>query len=431
MFFYLAIDIGASSGRHIIGYMDSGEIKTVEVYRFKNGVFENNGHLFWNLESLLKEVKTGIKIALEKYPKIESLAIDTWGVDYILMKNDTIIGKPYAYRDSRTENTIPKVHDIIPFEELYNRTGIAFNTFNTIYQLYDDKEKGLLDEATDFLHIPEYLNYCLTGVKMKEYTMASTTGLINVNTKDYDSEIIEKLGFNKEIFKELHEGGDFVGNFKEEIVKELGGNIPVKLCLSHDTASAVYAIDYDCPYISSGTWSLLGVKEKYAHTDLNSMKCNFTNEGGINRTFRYLKNIMGMWVVNNISKENGITPIEFRANVANSTYKYTFDINSKELLAPKNMTEAVKAELKKVNAPEPRDLNDLANSVLLSLAKSYAESIKEIETNIQRKSESIVIVGGGAHNTILNKYTEELSGKKVISLPIEATAIGNLKIQMR
>ena len=431
MFFYLAIDIGASSGRHIIGYKESGEIKTVEIYRFKNGVFENNGHLFWNLESLLTEVKAGIKIALEKYPQIESMAIDTWGVDYILMKNDEIISKAYAYRDNRTEKTIPKVHNIVPFEELYSRTGIAFNTFNTIYQLYDDKENGLLDEATDFLHIPEYLNYALTGVKMKEYTMASTTGLINARTKEYDYELINKLGFNKEIFKELHEGGDFVGNFKEEIVKELGGNIPVKLCLSHDTASAFYAVDYDCPYISSGTWSLLGVKEKDAHTDYNSMKCNFTNEGGINRTFRYLKNIMGMWVVNNISKENNISPIEFRANVLSSSYKYTFDINSKELLAPANMTEACKNELRKVGAPVPETLNDLANSVLLSLAKSYASSIEEIESNIKRVSDSIVIVGGGAHNTILNKYTEELSGKKVISLPIEATAIGNLKIQMR
>lgn len=431
MFFYLAIDIGASSGRHIIGYMESGEIKTVEIYRFINGVFRDNGHLFWNLDNLLCEVKAGIKKALKEYPRIESMAIDTWGVDYILMKNDTIIGKPYAYRDSRTDSTIPKVHSIIPFEELYKRTGIAFNTFNTIYQLYDDKEKGLLDEATDFLHIPEYLNYCLTGIKMKEYTMASTTGLINASTKEYDDYLVDKLGYNKKLFKELHEGGELVGSFKDEIVNELGGNIPVKLCLSHDTASAFYAVDYDCPYISSGTWSLLGVKEDVAHTDINSMNANFTNEGGLNRTFRYLKNIMGMWVVNNISKENGITPIEFRKNVLSSNYKYTFDINSKELLAPSNMTEAVKCELRKVGAPMPKDLNDLANSVLLSLAKSYKESIEEIERNINRKCDSIVIVGGGAHNTILNQYTEMLSGKRIISLPIEATAIGNLKIQMR
>ena len=430
MKFYLAIDIGASSGRHIIGYKENGEIKTIEVYRFKNDVKRINDHLFWDIDYLVNEVKNGIKVALSKYNKIESMAIDTWGVDYILLNGDNVIGLPYAYRDDRTLSIIDKVHSIIPFEELYSRTGIALNTFNTIYQLYDDKEKGLLDKATDFLHIPEYINYVLTGKKMKEYTMASTTGLINVNTKDYDKEIISKLGFNQNIFKPLHQGGELVGNFKKEIALEVNGNIPVKLCLSHDTASAVYAIDYDAPYISSGTWSLLGVKEIVAHTDELSRINNFTNEGGYNKTFRYLKNIMGMWVINNIAKENGSSPIELKDLAYTSNYNVTFNINDKLLLSPVNMTEAVKTVIRCENKEEPKELKDLARSVLLSLALEYSNSVNEIEKNIGKKSDKIVIVGGGAKNELLNKFTEEYSNKKVIALPIEATAIGNLKIQM-
>ncbi len=430
MKYYLAIDIGASSGRHIVGWKENGEIKTQETYRFKNGVNEIEGHLMWDMPHLYQEVKNGIKESLKLFPNIESLAIDTWGVDYVLLNGDEVVGKTYAYRDERTNATIPMVHGIIPFEELYSKTGIAFNTFNTIYQLYDDKLNGLLNKATDFLHIPEYLNYLLTGKKMKEYTMASSTGMINAETKEYDETIIEKLGYNKAIFKELHEGGELVGTFKKEIIDEVGGDIKVRLCLSHDTASAVYAIDEDCPYISSGTWSLLGVKEKVPHTDENSRKCNFTNEGGLNRTFRYLKNIMGMWIINNVANENCSNPALMAKLAATSEYDGSFDVNAPSLLAPKNMTEAVERELVKLGYAKPNNLADLTKAILVSLAKSYAASVDEIENNIGRKSDAIVIVGGGAKNKLLNELTEEYSGKKVIALPIEATAIGNLKIQI-
>ena len=430
MKYYLAIDIGASSGRHIVGYMENNNIQTIETYRFKNGVIRKNDHLFWDIDYLVKEVKNGIKESLKRFKTIESLAIDTWGVDYILLNNDNVIGLPYAYRDERTLSVLDEVHSIMPFKELYSRTGIANNSFNTIYQLFVDKKNGLLDKATDFLHIPEYINYCLTGVKMKEYTMASTTGLINVDTKEYDLDIINKLGFNKKLFKELHEGGETVGYFKDEVANEVGGNIKVKLCFSHDTASAVYAVNTNDPYISSGTWSLLGVVDNKAHTDDYSRENNFTNEGGVNRTFRYLKNIMGMWIINNIANENNSNPVELKDLAYKSDYNVTFNVNDSELLSPVNMTEAVKNVINKEGNIAPIELKDLARSVLLSLAKEYASSIKTIEKTTGKTYDSITIVGGGAKNELLNKFTEDFSGKKVIALPIEATAIGNLKIQM-
>ena len=260
--------------------------------------------------------------------------------------------------------------------------------------------------------------------------MASTTGLINVDTKEFDLNIIDRLGLNRKLFTRLYEGGDTVGYFKDEIKKEVGGDILVKLCFTHDTASAVYAIDYDSPYISSGTWSLLGIKDSIAHTDKISMENHFTNEGGYKRTFRYLKNIMGMWIVNNIAKENNSSPVELKNLAYDSKYDVTFNVNDQRLLAPINMSEAVKEVIVSEGNNPPEELKDLSRSVLLSLAKEYAKSIDEIESNLNKKYDSIVIVGGGAKNELLNKFTEDYSKKKVIALPIEATAIGNLKIQM-
>ena len=272
--YYLAIDLGASSGRHIIGKNVNGEIVMEEVHRFKNGVKEENGHLVWDIDNLYSEIIAGLKIAFSKYPNIESLAIDSWGVDYALIKGDETVLPIYAYRDSRTEEPIKIVHEIFSENKLFEKTGIAYQPYNTIYQLYSDKMMGRLDGVTDFLHIPEYLNFLLTGKKKKEYTMASTTGLVNATTRQFDSEIISALGLNKQLFPELLEGGEIVGDLKEEIQKEVGGNLKVKLCLSHDTASAFFTAktlgDENSVYISSGTWSLLGTHESVLHNDVKS-----------------------------------------------------------------------------------------------------------------------------------------------------------------
>ncbi|MDE5593794.1 MAG: rhamnulokinase, partial [Clostridiales bacterium] len=330
--YYLAIDIGASSGRHIVGWRENNKIETDEVYRFGNGVARQNGRLVWDISALARNVIDGIKAAFKKYPKIQSLAIDTWGVDYVLMYYNMAVSPCNSYRDNRTESVINNVHSIIPFDELYSRTGIQFQPFNTIYQLYDDLKKGHLDTVTGFLMIPEYLNYILTGMKMHEYTNATTTGLVNAKKREYDGEIIKRLGLPENLFTDLHAPGTRVGKLKPEIEKYVGGNLDVMLCASHDTASAVEGIPMtgNAVYISSGTWSLLGVKAENAITDENSRKANYSNEGGVGY-IRYQKNIMGMWVVNRLRDElcHDKPWNEITQEASESSFTEWVDINDK------------------------------------------------------------------------------------------------------
>ncbi len=433
MNYYLAIDIGASSGRHIVGWEENGEIKTDEVFRFPNGVKEENGHLVWDVQSLFQNVKAGIKEAFKKYPEIESLAIDTWGCDYVLMQGEKEILPCYAYRDHRTEAVIEKAHALIPFEELYERTGIQFQPFNTLYQLYDDLRGGRLKRATDFLMIPEYLMYKLTGVKSKEYTNATTTGLVNVKTKEYDQEIISKLGLPERLFPKLQQPKTVVGQLTEEIAKEVGGQTKVVLCATHDTASAVAGIsmpESNPPYISSGTWSLLGVKSPVAITTGESRKANYSNEGGVGY-IRYQKNIMGMWVVNRLKAE--LCPEksfrEIDEEVEKSTFYDYLDVNDPMFLSPQSMKEAFD-EWFKNEGHKPETVGDYFRCAYTSLAMNYVTAIEELERNTDRKFTEIIIVGGGAKNKLLNELTEAAAKIKVKALPIEATAIGNLKLQI-
>lgn len=432
MKYYLAVDLGASSGRHIVGYEKDGEIVLDEVYRFPNGMKEQGGHLVWDTDEIFSHVKNGIKCALKKYKTIESMSIDTWGVDYMLLNGDMPIKPCYAYRDDRTIKSSEEVHKIVPFEELYARTGIQFQAFNTVYQLYDDKMNGRLENATDFLMIPEYLEYLLTGVKVKEYTDASTGALLNLKTREFDLELTEKLGLPSKLFKKLSAPGTVVGEFKLEIAKELGGNIKVVACASHDTASAYEAVD--CPLgsvvLSSGTWSLIGVKIPEADSSAKSMQSNFSNEGG-NGYYRYLKNIMGMWLVNNAKKEQGLSFDEIFAKVAKSNYTEIFDVNDQSLVAPENMSKAITELLKNSGKAEPKNAGDLFNSIFHSLAFSYGEAVKNIEANLGMTVDAIYVIGGGAKNNYLNALTEKYTNKKVVAMPIEATALGNIKIQMR
>ena len=274
MRFYLAIDIGASSGRHIVGWMEHGTIQTKEVYRFPNGVHQVDGHLVWDIEALLREVKNGIRAAKAEFPDIQSLSIDTWGVDYVLLKGSEEVRPVYAYRDSRTEAVIPKVHEKMSFPELYRHTGCQFQPFNSVYQLYADKEAGRLEGVTDLLMIPEYLMYRLCGTKAKEFTNATTMGMVNADTLEFDEEMISRLGLPAHLFPKLRQPGEVIGAYD---------GIKVVLCATHDTGSAVEGIPMDGnhPYISSGTWSLLGVKTPKPITDEASEAANYSNEGGV------------------------------------------------------------------------------------------------------------------------------------------------------
>lgn len=431
MKFYLAIDIGASSGRHIIGYKENGVLKAHEVYRFPNGVKAINNHLVWDINRLFNEVKKGIKEALKLYPKIESLSIDTWGVDYVLMNGDKEILPCYAYRDDRTGHIIDEVHSLISFDRLYEITGCQFQTFNTIYQLYDDKKKGRLDKATSFLHIPEYLMYKLTGIKKNEYTNASTTGMMDKNNKYYSKEIIEKLGLKPSLFNKLYKQGEVVGDLKEDIQKEVGGNIIVKLCSTHDTASAVEGIEMKekAPYISSGTWSLLGIKVKDVINSKNAKTANYSNEYGPSY-IRFQKNIMGLWIIQCLAKEMNFdfpTMVEMSKK---SKYLELFDVNDSCFFSSKNMKEEIANWFISKGIKPPLKNEDIINATYRSLAYSYKVALDELETILNEKFNSIYIVGGGAKNKYLNELTEKFINKKVIALPIEATAYGNLLAQM-
>jgi len=417
---FLAIDIGASSGRHIVGWREGGALKTGEVYRFPNGVTELDGHLTWDVDALLSHVKTGIGRALERFPGIRSLSIDTWGVDYVLLRGDEEVRPCYAYRDGRTEEIIPSVHEKVPFGSLYAHTGCQFQPFNTIYQLCDDLRRGRLEGVTDFLMVPEYLMWKLTGVKAREYTNATTTGLVNAKTGQFDLELIRKLDLPEYLFPTLSRPGTALGEYK---------GIQVVLCATHDTASAVEGLpmDGEQPYISSGTWSLLGVKTPCPITDEKSRAANWSNEGGVGYN-RYQKNIMGMWLVNRLRDE--LCPDrpfpEIVAEAKESTFEGTVDANAPCFLAPESMKAAFDASL----PAKPQSVGDYFRCACRSLALSYRDAIRELEENTGRTYDKLYIVGGGAKNEFLNQLTAQATGKEVIALPIEATALGNLKIQM-
>jgi rhamnulokinase len=421
MKYYLAIDIGASSGRHIVGWMDGGDLKTEEVYRFPNGVTESEGHLTWDIDALVSHVKEGIDKARGKFGEIESLSVDTWGVDYVLMRGEQEVYPCYAYRDGRTEAVIPKVHERFPFTRLYRHTGIQFQPFNTVYQLYADKLGGRLEGVTDFLMIPEYLMYKLCGARSHEYTNATTGGMVNAVTGEYDQEIIQALGLPEQLFHKLQQPGTVIGEYK---------GIKVVLCATHDTGSAVEGIPMteDAPYISSGTWSLLGVKTEKPVTNEASELANWSNEGGVGYN-RYQKNIMGMWLVNRLRSE--LCPDkpfgEIVAEAEASRFEQTVDANAQAFLAPESMKDAFDKEL----SLKPQTVGDYFRCAYRSLALCYMNAVQELQHNTGKKYDRIYIVGGGAKNALLNHLTEEASGKKVIALPIEATAIGNLKIQIK
>jgi len=418
--YYLAIDIGASSGRHILGWQEDGKMQTREIYRFPNGMQKKDGHLVWDIDNLEWQVKKGIALALESCPEIVSLSIDTWGVDYVLLKDGKPLYPVYAYRDIRTEAVISKVHEKIPFSELYRRTGCQFQPFNSLYQLYADRQAGRLDGVTDLLMIPEYLMYKLCGVKAREYTNATTMGMVNAQTGEFDGEIISALGYPRHLFPKLSQPGTVIGEYE---------GISCMLCATHDTGSAVEGIPMEGnePYISSGTWSLLGVKTPKPITDDGSRAANYSNEGGVGYN-RYQKNIMGMWLVNELRRDlcpDMPFPDIVKA-AEGSTCTLLVDADAPQFLAPKSMKAAFDAE----TGGKLHAVGDYFRCAYMSLSSSYRKALDELEGNTGKSYRKLYIVGGGAKNTFLNRLTEEATGKQVIALPIEATALGNLKIQL-
>lgn len=431
MTYYLAIDIGASSGRHILGYIDNGRLKLEEIHRFENYITNQNGTLVWDIEHLVSEVKKGIAKCKEIGKIPCTVAIDTWGVDYVLLdESKQEILPAVSYRDSRTNRVINKVESIISAEELYLKTGIQKQNFNTIYQLYADKLSGRLEDAKHFLMIPAYLSYKLTGIIKNEYTNATTTGMVNADTKQWDYEIIDKLSLPKHLFGTLDTPCTVIGNFTKEMQDYAGFDSTVIFAPGHDTASAVCAcpIDDNSVYISSGTWSLIGVESLNPIVNEKSMAANFANEGGIDYRFRFLKNYMGMWLFQNVKKNlNNEFSYDDMMRLAMQSKRFEMiDTNAPDFLAPENMINAIRSYLKNESIP----IEVVINSVYHSLAQSYKNAIDEIEKLAGKTIDNVFIVGGGSKDTYLNKLTAQYTGKKVVTGLSEATATGNLLSQI-
>ena len=430
MKYCLAIDIGASSGRHILAHLEGGKPVLEEIYRFDNGYVEKNGRFYWDVDRLFENVVNGIKKCAEIGKIPESIGIDTWGVDYALLDKDgKIIDGVIAYRDPRTEKIPEEVYKIVSKRELYEHTGIAEHTFNTIFQLFEDKKSGRINGAADMLFIPCYLNYLLTGVKMNEYTFASTTGLLDVEKRDWDFEIIKKLGLPEKIFSKIHQPGEVVGTLKKEIA---GFECKVILPPCHDTASAVVAVqNHEALWISSGTWSLIGTELETPCVSVGAEAAGFTNEGGLDGRIRFLQNIMGLWIIQSIKRElsGKYNYQELMLLAEKSNYKGILNVNDNSLLAPASMITAVKECLKKQGEPEPADLGDLLRAVYEGLADCYAKAADGIEKLTGRKFDTIVIVGGGSRDELLTRLAGERSGRKTVKGETEATAYGNLLVQ--
>ena len=436
--YYLAVDIGASSGRHMLASMKDGKMQLEEVYRFPNGMDNKNGTLCWDVERLITEIKNGLKKCKEIGKIPVTMGIDTWGVDYVLLdKDDNILGDTVGYRDSRTEGMDEKVYEVIPQDDLYARTGIQKQVFNTIYQLMAVKQSHpeYLEQAETILMIPDYFNFLLTGVKMNEYTEATTGQLISPKTNDWDYELIDMLGYNSKMFLPVSMPGTVVGDFTEEVQKEVGFNCTVVLPATHDTGSAVLAVptnDDDAVYISSGTWSLMGIERKEADCSMESMKANFTNEGGYDHRFRYLKNIMGLWMIQSVKKEftEDLSFAEICEMASKETISSIVDCNDDCFLAPKSMIEAVQKFCRDTDQQVPETVGEISSVIYNSLAKCYGDTVEEVEAITGKKYSTIYVVGGGSNAGYLNELTAKYTGRKVSAGPSEATAIGNIIEQM-
>ena len=433
--YYLAVDIGASSGRHILGWIENGKIQLEEVYRFPNGMTEKNGCLCWDHKALTEHVINGIARCKE-IGKIPSyMGIDTWGVDFLLLdKNGEVIGDSVGYRDSRTDGMDELVYKIISPEELYARTGIQKQMFNTVYQLMAVKQQNPehLEAAEHLLMMPDYLGYKLTGVMHQEYTNATTGQLVNIETNEWDLEMIERLGYPTKLFGKLSMPGETLGNLTPEVQARVGFDLTVVHPASHDTGSAVLAVPTNSEnaiYLSSGTWSLMGIDLAVANSSPEAGARNFANEGGYDHRFRFLKNIMGLWIIQSIRKElDGKYTFQELCDMATALgdTKYRINVSDARFLAPKGMMK----EICRACGVEDMPLDHMLCCVYHSLADCYAQTIKELNEVGGKKLDALHIIGGGSKDDYLSKLTSDRIDIPVYAGPTEATAIGNLLAQM-
>ncbi len=426
---FLAIDIGASSGRHILGSVKEGILTIEEIYRFPNSPVMQGGALVWDGGYLRQEIVNGLKKAHEMGRSPKCIGIDTWAVDYVLLGRDKRpIGPIHAYRSDRTQSVISSVHAKIPFDVLYQRTGIHFQTFNTIYQLAADQKSGALGKARYMLMLPDYLNYILTGKMEREYTNATSTGLVNASKRTWDGAILKALGFPLRLFPPLSQPGTVLGNLSEEIRKEVGYDALVVLPATHDTASAVVAsLAGKGAYLSSGTWSLLGTVQDTAHTEEKCRAYNCSNEGHLSGKYRFQKNIMGLWIVQRLREEEApqLSFPQLAHLAEESKTDCEIDASGAAYLSPKNMKMQIEADVGR-----KLTLGEALYAAFKGLAVCYRNTLTEISSVTGEHYGELNIFGGGSKNAFLNRLTAEVAKVKVTAGPAEATAIGNLLVQM-
>ena len=439
--YYLAIDIGASSGRHILFWLENGKMHMEEVYRFPNGMEERNGSLCWNYPAMEQHILIGMRRCAEIGKIPVSVGIDTWGVDFVLLDaQDNVLGETVGYRDRRTEGMDVLVSEVIPLEKLYARTGIQKATYNTIYQLMAVKQTSpeQLGNAKTFLMVPDYFHWKLCGVKANEYTEATTTQLIDPAIRDWDRELIERLGYPVEIFQKVVQPGTVLGELTDEVSETIGYRCKVVLPATHDTASAILAMpstDPDTVYISSGTWSLLGVELDAPDRSDSSRRNNFTNEGGFGGKTCYLTNIMGLWMIQSLRKElleRGVelSFAELCTLAERESIPSIIPCNHDRFLSPGSMIGEIQRACAESEQMVPQTPAQLAAVVYHSLAACYGEAVSQLRESRGKSYNALSIIGGGGNAAYLNRLTAETAGCTVYAGPGEATAIGNAAAQM-
>lgn len=435
--YHLAVDIGASSGRLVLGRLEDGALRIEEVHRFRNGMLRKNGRLCWDVDALFEEILTGLEECGKRDRIPRTVGIDTWAVDFVLLdENGGRLGDSVAYRDSRTDGMDEVLRELVSEEEHYARTGIQKQPFNTVYQLLAVRQRQpeLLRQAKGFLMIPEYFSYLLCGVGRHEYTNATTTALVGAHSKAWDFELIDRLKLPRGLFGPIAPPGTTLGPLLPEIRERVGFDCDVVLPCTHDTASAVVSapIDAQSLYLSSGTWSLMGAELESPVCTEQSRRYNLTNEGGYGDSIRYLKNIMGLWIIQRVREELGGYSFDDLCDAAKreAGFPSRIDVNASRFLAPDNMMEEVKRTLAESGWQVPETTGQLMYCIYTSLAESYGRTVRELEELTGKRYSRVCIVGGGCKDTYLNELAASACSRTVTAGPVEGTATGNLLIQM-
>jgi rhamnulokinase len=440
---YLAYDLGASSGRLMLGMLDKGILSTEEVYRFPNNILDINGHSHWNIFQLFTEMKKGLEIFIKSGREADSMAIDTWGVDFVLLGSDgTTLGLPFAYRDCRYNGIMEKfAGNIMPLDKLYSLTGLQMMQFNSIFQLYALKLDNVptLGAATDLLYIADYLNYLFCGARKNEFTFASTSQLLDPITREYNPGLFRAIGVDPGIAREIVMPGSVLGEVNKTIRLETGvGPLPVIAVASHDTGSAIAAVPAggeNWAYLSLGTWGLMGTELKDALITEKTFGYNFTNEGGVNGTYRFLKNITGLWLIEQCKrswagkgKNYSYDQIVEMATEA-SAFERFIDPDAPSLMNPPDMPAAIEEFCVATGQTPPRSDAETVRLILESLAMKYKYTFNKLRDVSPKPLEKMHIIGGGSKNRFLCKLTADALGVQVVAGPAEATAVGNLLVQ--